>query len=1070
MTKDSNKYDSSNIRVLQGLEAVRKRPAMYIGSTDREGLHHLFTELLDNAVDEAIAGYCDTIEVTLHKNGSLEVKDNGRGIPVDIHPQTKVSTLETVMTNLHAGGKFDQGAYKVSGGLHGVGMKCTNALSSQMETHVYKEGKEYMQKYEKGVPLSPVSEIGTTKAQGTKHIFLPDSEIFKDIRFSFKKILEKCRQHAYLTGGLKFIVSDLRNGTPKVYQLYFEDGIKSYVRYLNLEQKVLGNIFYVKKEEENVIVEVAIQYSDSLEEDVMCYTNNIINPEGGTHLAGFRAALTSAINSYASEEELLKGVKGTLGGDDVREGLTAIVSIKVPDPQFEGQTKIKLNNPEVKSIVQKVVRDELTTYFKENPKEAKNVIGKAVLAFKARAAAKAARDAVIRKGALDGASLPGKLADCSSKDPNESELFIVEGNSAGGCFAGSTKIALTDGRSLNFYELITEEKKGIQNYCYTVDSNGNIGIEKIINVRKTKSNVEVIKIVLDNGEEIVCTPDHRFMLRNGDYKKAKDLLPTNSLMPLYRKLSKKAGRITIDGYEMVLNNITCKWIFTHLLADKYNLEKEVYQIANGDHRHHIDFNKLNNNPNNIIRMNSLEHRKLHQIHCEKTLLREDVKEKVRKLRKSPTYRAFMHNRMLEQDTREKLRINAKKQWENNDYKNYMKEKFLAYYYTHEDFMEETEKRLRNLSKKYWSNQENRGLQSRKRKLYFLNHPEKKKNLSETAKKQWDNISLIKWRSEKTKQQWTDLFRIKRILSINFTYLRKSLELLKTIAEKYKTIDCFTYEVARKEKGQKNYISYELLLERFFRGDHELLKQAVNNFNHKIIRIEKVEKKMDVYDLEVPHTHNFALESGVFVHNSAKQGRDRRTQAILPIRGKIINSHKYRVDRVLANNEFKDIVTAIGTGIGETFNIENLRYNKIIIMSDADVDGLHINTLVMTLLFRFFRQLIEKGHLYLAQPPLFKVEIGKQRYYFISDKDKDTFVKEAEKAGKKVVVNRFKGLGEMNPDQLKETTMDIEKRVLKRVNIEDAIEAEKTFEMLMGVEVPPRRRFIQRFAKHATLDV
>lgn len=636
MSKNSD-YGASNIQVLKGLEAVRKRPAMYIGSTDVHGLHHIFTEILDNSVDEAIAGYCSHIWVILNEDGSLTVRDNGRGIPVDVHPETKVSTLETVMTNLHAGGKFDGGAYKVSGGLHGVGMKCTNALSEWMVTTVHREEGVFQQKYEKGVPTMDVTRIGDTDGTGTEHTFLPDKEIFSTTEFDFQTIVKKCRQHAYLTAGLRISVVDMTHGKEDRYDLYFEDGIKSYVQFLNIDSKVIGNEpFYMNQQDGDVMVEVALQYTDEMDEDVRCYTNNIINPEGGTHLAGFRTAITSAINTYAQKAELLKGVNGTLNGDDVREGLTAIVSVKVPDPQFEGQTKIKLNNPEVKSIVSKLVRDELTTYFDENPQDAKNIIGKAVLANKAKAAAKAARDAVIRKSALESTTLPGKLADCTSKDPAESELFIVEGDSAGG--------------------------------------------------------------------------------------------------------------------------------------------------------------------------------------------------------------------------------------------------------------------------------------------------------------------------------------------------------------------------------------------------------------------------------------------------SAKQGRDRHIQAILPLRGKIMNTNKYRVDRVLSNNEFNDITTALGVGIGDTLDISKLRYHKIIIMSDADVDGLHITTLVLTLLFRFFRPLIEKGYVYVAQPPLHKVEIGKKKYYFINDEEKISFVKKAKAEGKSPIENRFKGLGEMNPDQLRETTMSPDSRVLKQVHIEDAEEAEKTFEMLMGNEVPPRRRFIQMYANRANLDI
>jgi len=633
-------YQASNIQVLQGLEAVRKRPAMYIGSTDRGGLHHIFTEILDNSVDEAIGGYCTRIWVTLHKDGSLSVKDNGRGIPVETHAQTKVSTLETVMTNLHAGGKFEEGAYKVSGGLHGVGMKCTNALSEWMITTVQRDGGIFQQEYKRGVPQYPVKQIGKSKLTGTEHRFLPDDQIFTEVDFEFKEIVKKCRQHAYLTAGLRISVKDERveeGKDAKIFDLYFEDGIKSYVLFMNIDEKFINEEpFYVKKENEGVLVEAAIQYTNAMDENVKCYTNNIINPEGGTHLSGFRTALTSAINTYAQKSELLKGLTTSLSGDDVREGLTAVISVKVTDPQFEGQTKIKLNNPEVKNAVAKVIRDELLVYFEEHPKEAKAIIDKAVLAYKAKAAAKAARDAVIRKSALESTTLPGKLADCISSNPADSELYIVEGDSAGG--------------------------------------------------------------------------------------------------------------------------------------------------------------------------------------------------------------------------------------------------------------------------------------------------------------------------------------------------------------------------------------------------------------------------------------------------SAKQGRDRHTQAILPLRGKIINTHKYRIDRVLGNNEFKDITTALGVGIGDTLDISKLRYHKVIIMSDADVDGLHITTLVLTLLYRFFKPLIDGGYIYVAQPPLHKVEIGKKKYYFLNDQEKDAFVKKAKAAGKVPVTNRFKGLGEMNPDQLWETTMSPETRVLKQVTIEDGEEAEKVFEMLMGAEVPPRRRFIQKYARSAHLDV
>ncbi len=636
MKKDSNSYDSSQIQVLEGIQAVRKRPAMYIGSTGTEGLHHIVTEVLDNSVDEAIANFCDNIWVTLKKDGSITIEDNGRGIPIDTHPTTKRSTLETVMTNLHAGGKFESGAYKVSGGLHGVGIKCTNALSEFMQTTVYRDGKIYTQKYARGKVVSEVEEIGKTKKTGTTHHFKPDSKIFTETNFNLKKILEKCRQHAYLTAGLKFTITDEREEKPLVYQLYFEDGIKSFVKFFNINEKPISNVCYLEGHEQDVIVECAIQYSTSLDEKVRCYTNNILNPEGGTHLTGFKVALTRAINNYAQANDIIKNLNDKLGGDDVREGLTAIISVKVPDPQFEGQTKIKLNNPEVQSVVQKIVREGLESYFHENPKDGKSIVSKAILAYKARVAAKAARDAVVRKGALEGGGLPGKLADCASKRPENCELYLVEGDSAGG--------------------------------------------------------------------------------------------------------------------------------------------------------------------------------------------------------------------------------------------------------------------------------------------------------------------------------------------------------------------------------------------------------------------------------------------------SAKQGRERENQAVLPLGGKPINSQKYRIDRVLNNPELKDFIIALGCGIGENMDMKKLRYHKIILMNDADVDGLHITTLVLTLIFRYLRPLIEQGYIYVAQPPLFKVEVGKEKFYFLNEEEKEAFVKKVLASGKKPVINRFKGLGEMNPDQLWETTMNPETRALKQVTIEDAEEAENTFEMLMGEEVPPRRRFIKNNAKSANLDV
>ncbi len=676
-------YSADSITVLEGLDPVRKRPGMYIGSTSTEGLHHLIKEIVDNSIDEAMAGYAKEITTTLLPDGKVSVEDDGRGIPVDMHKTTKVSALETIMTTLHAGGKFGGGGYKVSGGLHGVGASVVNALSTYMKAEVHKDGKIWVQEYKTGVPVKKVTAIGTTKKTGTTITFKPDPGIFPDVEFNWGKILDRLRQQAYLNKGITLHLVDQREGhSPKSFTFHFEGGIKTYVKALHRNASVKNEtIFYVDKDLNDCRVEVALQYNDGFNENVQSFANNIINPGGGTHLVGFRTALTRTLNTYARAKNLLKEKDENLTGEDVREGLTAIVSVKLGDPQFEGQTKDKLGNAEMKTYVEQIVGEAFTTFLEEHPREAEAIVAKCALSALARLAARSARANILRKGALEGMTLPGKLADCSSRKPEDSELYIVEGDSAGG--------------------------------------------------------------------------------------------------------------------------------------------------------------------------------------------------------------------------------------------------------------------------------------------------------------------------------------------------------------------------------------------------------------------------------------------------SAKQGRDRGFQAILPLRGKILNVERARLDKMLANNEIKNFVIALGTNLGDQFDVTKLRYHRIIIMTDADVDGAHIRTLLLTLFFRHFNELITAGHLYIAQPPLYQIKKGTTARYAFSDEEKLSIIKEmggdqAEvienpegedesengssgelrgedtpastddaaaddkkkaKAPARISIQRYKGLGEMNPEQLWETTMDPATRVMKRVQIDDAAIASDTFDMLMGGDVAPRKHFIQTHAqKVENLDI
>jgi DNA gyrase subunit B len=558
------------------------------------------------------------------------------------------------------------------------------------------------------------------------------------------------------------------------------------------------------------------------------------------------------------------------------------------------------------------------------------------------------------------------------------------------------------------------------------------------------------------------------MLRDGSYKKAVNLKSTDSLMPLRRQFSKIGRRITIEGYEMVFDTKDMRWIFTHMLSDKYNLENSVYDELKWPYRHHIDFNKLNNNPDNITRLTKEEHLKLHSSKIKQNLLRPDVLEKLVKLRKTPEFREKMRKVMLMPKTRKLLSERAKKQWLDANYKKYMADKFLEFYNNNEEYREKSLEILKKSQKKYWSNIDNRRLQSEKVKNFFETHPEQKKLLKQLSEKQWQNSELLEWRSKKTKEQWTDGFRKSRKISYNKIYLIKALRVLNQIYKDYGEVDIDKYQKIRQKTNDKSLVKYQTILLRFFDGDSKKLQTAVTNYNHRIKKIIRLEKRIDVYDLEVEKTHNFALAGGIFVHNSAKQGRDRRHQAILPLRGKILNTERIQLDAIVKSEEIKNLIVALGCGIGDSLNYDKIRYHRIIIMTDADVDGSHISALFLTFFYRHMPEIINRGYLYIAISPLYKIQCGKDTYYALNDAEKDKII--ATLGDKKYSQQRYKGLGELNPAQLWETTMNPETRTLKRVTIEDTETANNMFDMLMGEDVPPRKKYIQTHAKLANLDI
>ncbi len=792
----TEEYTANTIRLLEGVEHVRTRPAMYIGDTGSSGLHHLLFEIVDNSIDEVLAGFATEIWVTLNEDKTVTVRDNGRGIPTDLNEATGLSGVELALTKLNAGGKFGGGGYKVSGGLHGVGLSCVNFLSEWCEAIVEQRGKKYKFRCVRGIPKPKgLKEIGTSDEHGTTITWLADSEIFGEYTYKPDVFEARIRNTCYLNKEVTVHFHDKLTEGAEPITYHYQRGIAEFVDHLNENKDAIGPTIYFLKKKDDVQVEIALQYNQTYSETVLSFANNVHTKEGGTHLSGFRTALTRVINQYARKSGALKEKDTNLSGDDVREGLTAVISVRLFKPQFEGQTKAKLGNSEVEGIVNSIMGEGLTQFLEENPAVGKRIIDKALTAQRARDAARKAADLIKRQSSLENSNLPGKLADCTERDPKKCEIFLVEGDSAGGCFVFDTLVALADGSTASFGRLTADWAQGIQHNGYASDSAGNAVVVPLLEPRLTKRQAPLVEVLLDTGAVIKCTPDHLFRLHDGTYKQTSQLQPSQHLMSLPST------------------------------ADK-NADKGV-----------------------------------------------DVR--------------------------------------------------------------------------------------------------------------------------------------------------------------------------------------------------------------RVLAVRRLEETADVYDLTVEGYHNFALAGGVFVHNSAKQGRDRRYQAILPLRGKIINVGKAALDKTLENNEVRSLITALGIGIkvdsdddadeGEAsskFDMSKLRYDRVVIMTDADVDGDHIRTLLLTFFFNYMRPLIEQGHIYIAQPPLYSIKSGKDtRLYARNEEERDRMVKELKR--KDVQVGRFKGLGEMNAQELFETTLNIETRTLARVTLEDAEAATEMFSILMSEKVEPRKQFIIKYAREVS---
>ncbi len=1071
----NEQYGVEQISVLSQLEHVRLRPAMYIGTvSDARGPAQMAFEIVDNAVDEHEAGFGDEITVTVAKDFTVTVNDHGRGIPVGPHPTAKdadgnpVDTLTLALTTLNAGGKFkvgeDDAGYAAGvSGMHGVGSSVVQMLSDSFEVTVRRDGAVYHQTFSRGNPTSPVVKqraMAAGEPTGTEVVYHPDPTIFTHTLNPGERLPSRLNELASLNPGLTI---DYTGPDGLQTKFHYDDGLAGLVlRDIGTKTRLHEGVWSMHgvygEGPERVTVDLAFAYDDDQNpgNTVRCFANNVSTVDGGTHKLGLRAGLREAVNARAQS---LKITKSPLDARYVEDGLHAAVAVKLANAELEGQTKGKLGNKCAQTAVEEVMRAQFVELLKDKSwSTALDAIAmRAVRVRDAEEAARRARTAARKtKEVAKAESLPGKLAECTNANGYR-EIFIVEGDSAAGCFVGDTRVPLVDGRVVTMEQLAAEHTEGKTNYVYAVDEQQNICVQPVVNAWQTKTVTKLAVITLDNGEQVRCTVDHPIMCRNGTYCQAAKLMPGQSLMPMYTCTSASTIYRENPGtdYLWVLNPRNDKWRpVCKITATQYHGR----QLA-GKHVHHVDHDSRNDTPENIMYMDAKEHMSLHNRERDASAL---IAAHAQHMREDPEY--FEHNwrKMHTPEAAEKRKVSLHR--------------------------------------------------------FFDEHPEAKTHLAAKANEEWANPELRAWRAEMTRKQMNDPHmrdaiqagrdayqeRIKQDKTAYTEYTRARMarvyesKRLKRLARLSAVADWFTthgmtgtmheYRVHADALRAEVHVKlpWPSTIRRLFKDmdAHSLtewltkekvavaqlqpLPKAKPPVNHKVRSVEIItlDEPVPVYDLEVPPHANFALAAGVFVHNSAKEGRYREFQAILALRGKILNVSKADLERMLTSETIRNIIISLGAGVGKEFNINKLRYEKIIIMTDADVDGQHIRSLLLTLFYYYMRQLITDGHVYIAVPPLYRVVMPDASSVYLVDDDALEQFKKIHH-GQKYDIGRYKGLGEMNPLQLKETTLDPATRTLRRITLTDAAAAATSFETMMGKATEPRRQFIDEHALNAS---